>query len=147
MTPGIHPSNVKMRLRKKLAIRPVRSTARGGQTNQKKYRSAFMLSSRQIYEHNARPTTMFSVEKLLPKHSPGRYLSPSMDSPPAASLPPQVPDGAIGWFAKSCLTLIIAAVALVIICLFGRWFILTRFADRFTATQPAVVEVQQPTAP
>jgi len=70
-----------------------------------------------------------------------------MDSPPAASLPPQVPDGAIGWFAKSCLTLIIAAVALVIICLFGRWFILTRFADRFTATQPAVVEVQQPTAP
>src|SRR5207248_2399961 len=31
--------------------------------------------------------------------------------------------------------------------LFGRWFILTRFADRFTATQPAVIEVQQPAAP
>ena len=30
MTPGIHPSNVKMILRKKLAMRPVISTASGG---------------------------------------------------------------------------------------------------------------------
>jgi len=47
-------------------------------------------------------------------------------------------------FAKGCLTLIIAAVALVIICLSGGWFFLTRFANKFTATQPAAVEVRQP---
>src|SRR5205809_4183596 len=41
MTPGIQPSNVKIMLRKKLAIRPVMSTASGGKTTQKKYRSAF----------------------------------------------------------------------------------------------------------
>src|SRR6266571_7052540 len=39
MTPGIQPSKVKMRLRKKLAMRPVISTASGGSTTQKKYRS------------------------------------------------------------------------------------------------------------
>src|SRR4029453_1711879 len=43
--PGIQPSKVKMRLRKKLAIRPVKSTARGGNTTQKKYRSAFISAS------------------------------------------------------------------------------------------------------
>src|ERR1041385_1164351 len=42
MTPGIHPSKVKMMLRKKLAMRPVMSTASGGSTTQKKYRSAFI---------------------------------------------------------------------------------------------------------
>jgi len=42
MTPGIQPSNVKIRLRKKLAMRPVISTASGGKTTQKKYRSAFI---------------------------------------------------------------------------------------------------------
>src|ERR1043166_2270314 len=45
MTPGIQPSNVKMMLRKKLAMRPVISTASGGKTTQKKYRSAFTISS------------------------------------------------------------------------------------------------------
>jgi len=45
MTPGIQPSNVKMMLRKKLAMRPVISTASGGNTTQKKYRSAFTNSS------------------------------------------------------------------------------------------------------
>ena len=44
MTPGIQPSNVKMMLRKKLAMRPVISTASGGKTTQKKYRSAFISS-------------------------------------------------------------------------------------------------------
>src|SRR6266403_3417397 len=44
MTPGIHPSKVKMRLRKKLAMRPVISTASGGNTTQKKYRSAFITN-------------------------------------------------------------------------------------------------------
>src|SRR5207247_531466 len=44
MTPGIQPSNVKIRLRKKLAMRPVMSTATGGRTTQKKYRSAFIGS-------------------------------------------------------------------------------------------------------
>jgi len=33
---------------------------------------------------------------------------------------------------------------LVVICLSGGWFFLTRFADKFTATQPAAVEVRQP---
>jgi hypothetical protein len=51
----------------------------------------------------------------------------------------------MGCFAKGCLTLIIAAAALVVVCLFGGWFVLTRFADEFTATQPAMVEVRQPT--
>src|SRR4030095_1622756 len=45
MTPGIQPSKVKMRLRKKLAMRPVNSTASGGNTTQKKYRSAFIFLS------------------------------------------------------------------------------------------------------
>src|SRR6266513_5971835 len=45
MTPGIQPSNVKIMLRKKLAIRPVVSTASGGKTTQKKYRSAFITNS------------------------------------------------------------------------------------------------------
>src|SRR5437870_12514995 len=45
MTPGIHPSSVKMRLRKKLSKRPVKSTANGGKTTQKKYRNAFIVSS------------------------------------------------------------------------------------------------------
>src|SRR4249920_1868801 len=45
MTPGIQPSNVKIMLRKKLAIRPVMSTASGGKTTQKKYRSAFITNS------------------------------------------------------------------------------------------------------
>src|SRR5438552_8473997 len=45
MTPGIQPSKVKIRLRKKLAIRPVMSTATGGSTTQKKYRSAFIFGS------------------------------------------------------------------------------------------------------
>src|SRR5262245_22839356 len=45
MTPGIQPSNVKMILRKKLAMRPVISTANGGNTTQKKYRRAFTISS------------------------------------------------------------------------------------------------------
>src|SRR5215471_1078541 len=45
MTPGIQPSKVKMRLRKKLAMRPVSSTASGGNTTQKKYRSAFIAAS------------------------------------------------------------------------------------------------------
>src|SRR4029077_19300048 len=44
MTPGIQPSNVKIMLRKKLAIRPVMSTASGGKTTQKKYRSAFITN-------------------------------------------------------------------------------------------------------
>src|SRR2546423_1708897 len=44
MTPGIQPSKVKIMLRKKLAIRPVISTARGGNTTQKKYRSAFITN-------------------------------------------------------------------------------------------------------
>src|SRR6266568_3073607 len=44
MTPGIQPSKVKTRLRKKLAMRPVRSTASGGSTTQKKYRSAFITN-------------------------------------------------------------------------------------------------------
>src|SRR5881396_3128542 len=44
MTPGIQPSNVKIRLRKKLAIRPVMSTASGGKTTQKKYRSDFIFA-------------------------------------------------------------------------------------------------------
>src|SRR5207244_11591563 len=44
MTPGIQPSNVKIMLRKKLAIRPVMSTASGGKTTQKKYRSAFIAN-------------------------------------------------------------------------------------------------------
>src|SRR5262249_14480770 len=44
MTPGIQPSKVKMRLRKKLAMRPVISTASGGSTTQKKYRSAFIAN-------------------------------------------------------------------------------------------------------
>src|SRR5438270_8949999 len=43
MTPGIQPSNVKMMLSRKLAIRPVISTATGGNTTQKKYRKAFTL--------------------------------------------------------------------------------------------------------
>ncbi len=51
----------------------------------------------------------------------------------------------MGCFTKGCLAVIAAAVALVIICLCGGWFVLTRFADRFTTTQPAVVEVRQPT--
>src|SRR5882724_5353457 len=45
MTPGIQPSKVKIMLRKKLAIRPVMSTASGGKTTQKKYRSAFIANS------------------------------------------------------------------------------------------------------
>ena len=45
MTPGIQPSNVKMMLRKKLAMRPVISTASGGNTTQKKYRSAFITTT------------------------------------------------------------------------------------------------------
>src|SRR5207249_7815842 len=45
MTPGIQPSKVKIRLRKKLAIRPVMSTASGGKTTQKKYRSDFIPNS------------------------------------------------------------------------------------------------------
>src|SRR5215469_18884803 len=45
MTPGIQPSKVKIRLRKKLAIRPVNSTASGGSATQKKYRSAFIANS------------------------------------------------------------------------------------------------------
>src|SRR5207245_10119865 len=44
MTPGIQPSKVKIRLRKKLAMRPVISTASGGSTTQKKYRSAFITN-------------------------------------------------------------------------------------------------------
>jgi len=68
-----------------------------------------------------------------------------MDSPPPAPLPLPPPARGMGCFAKSCLTLIIVAVVLVIVCLCGGWFVLTRFADKFTATQPAMVEVQQPT--
>src|ERR1051325_7405825 len=45
MTPGIQPSSVKIRLRKKLAMRPVKRTASGGKTTQKKYRSAFIEDS------------------------------------------------------------------------------------------------------
>src|SRR2546422_11356078 len=44
MTPGIQPSKVKTKLRNKLAMRPVRSTASGGSTTQKKYRSAFITN-------------------------------------------------------------------------------------------------------
>ena len=50
----------------------------------------------------------------------------------------------MGCFAKGCLTLIIAAAALVVVCLFGGWFVLTRYADKFTATQPSMVQVRQP---
>jgi hypothetical protein len=42
MTPGNQPSKVKRILSKKLAMRPVMSTASGGKTTQKKYRSAFI---------------------------------------------------------------------------------------------------------
>src|SRR5207244_12644700 len=42
MTPGIQPSKVRRMLRKKLASRPVISTATGGSTTQKKYRNAFI---------------------------------------------------------------------------------------------------------
>lgn len=42
MTPGIHPNNVRIILRKKLPIRPVNKTASGGNTTQKKYRNAFI---------------------------------------------------------------------------------------------------------
>jgi hypothetical protein len=45
MTPGIQPSSVKIKLRKKLAMRPVISTASGGKITQKKYRSAFITQS------------------------------------------------------------------------------------------------------
>src|SRR5438270_6101789 len=90
---------------------------------------------------------MFSVEKFLPKRRSGRYLSPSMDSPPSAPLPPPPAPRArgMGCLAKGCLMLIVAAVALVIICLCGGWFVLTRFANKFTETQAAIVEVRRPT--
>jgi hypothetical protein len=51
----------------------------------------------------------------------------------------------MGCFAKGCLTLLVAAVVLVIVCLFGGWFILNRLVDKFTTTQPTPIEVQQPT--
>src|SRR5262249_15895233 len=53
MTPGIQPSKVKIRLRKKLPIRPVISTASGGKTTQKKYRSAFMTHASSSFESSS----------------------------------------------------------------------------------------------
>lgn len=60
---------------------------------------------------------------------------------PIPTLPP--PRG-MGCFAKGCLTLLIAAIVLVIVCLFGGWFIVNRLVDKFTSTQPAQIDVQQP---
>jgi len=64
-----------------------------------------------------------------------------MEQSAPAPIPP--PRG-MGCFAKGCLTLIIAAVVLVIVCLFGGWFILNRSIDKFTSTQPARIEILQP---
>src|SRR5258705_76469 len=77
MTPGIQPSNVKIMLRKKLAIRPVMSTASGGKTTQKKYRSAF------ITNFSSSPSSYSSgVGRLLAIY---RSLAFSYDSSPRPS--------------------------------------------------------------
>src|ERR1700757_13476 len=60
MTPGIQPSKVKIRLKKKLAIRPVINTASGGSTMQKKYRSAFITNS-----SSSASSCAFDVGRLL----------------------------------------------------------------------------------
>ncbi len=74
MTPGIQPSNVKMMLRKKLAIRPVMSTASGGKTTQKKYRSAFIYSSPSLAapepgERGSASSCSFGVVRLARENS------------------------------------------------------------------------------
>src|SRR5215471_13644469 len=61
MTPGIHPSNVKIKLRKKLAMRPVNSTARGGKITQKKYRSAFMTHPSAFFEFSSSSLCDFPI--------------------------------------------------------------------------------------
>jgi hypothetical protein len=86
---------------------------------------------------------MFSAQKFLPISRLVRYLSPLMEQSAPAPIPP--PPRGMGCFAKGCLTLLVAAVVLVIVCLFGGWFILNRLVDQFTGTQPQAIEVLQPT--
>src|SRR6266496_276435 len=76
MTPGIQPSNVKIRLRKKLAIRPVMSTASGGKTTQKKYRSAFITNFFSSYYSG--------VGRLLAIYRSWTFSSDSRPPPSAA---------------------------------------------------------------
>src|SRR5215469_18191575 len=68
MTPGIQPSNVKIRLRKKLAMRPVKSTANGGKTTQKKYRSAFIANSSPSALSLSSSALAFPVQSSVIRH-------------------------------------------------------------------------------
>src|ERR1043166_655832 len=75
MTPGIQPSKVKMRLRKKLAMRPVISTASGGSTTQKKYRRAFIWKSSSSASASALERGAFSCDLRPPQSAPRNLRS------------------------------------------------------------------------
>jgi hypothetical protein len=68
-----------------------------------------------------------------------------MEQSAPAPIPPLPPPREMGCFAKGCLTLLVGAVVLVIVCLLGGWFVLNRLVDQFTGTQPQAIEVLQPT--
>src|SRR5206468_1418338 len=76
MTPEIQPSKVKMRLRKKLAIRPVKSTASGGSSTQKKYRSAFISAGRNLRSPYLRrnPRTSAIPESCFSNNFAGLFI-------------------------------------------------------------------------
>src|SRR6266581_4937725 len=84
MTPGIPPSNVKIRLRKKLPMRPVMSTASGGKTTQKKYRSAFIFALLSLASASGVGRWASDVARLLAIYRRWVFSSDSYPPPSAA---------------------------------------------------------------
>src|SRR5207237_9770226 len=67
-----------------------------------------------------------------------------MEAPPIMQTPPPAPSG-MGCFAKGCLTLIIAGLALVAVFVGGTFFVLNRALNVFTSTQPVQIQLRQAT--
>ena len=68
---------------------------------------------------------------------------PTPPSSSPLSFPP--PRQGMGCFAKGCLTLIIAGIAFLAICIFGGWWFLNRLINQYTSSESANIEVTQPT--
>ena len=73
--------------------------------------------------------------KTLPNGSDFDYLWPAMEAPPKQGM---------GCFAKGCLTLVIIVFVLVGAVAGGAWFLYGKAINIFTSTQPADIQIEEP---
>src|SRR5437870_10143828 len=69
-----------------------------------------------------------------------------METSPSPNAPPPIPSRqGMGCFARGCLTLIIALFVLGVVVIGGAWLLYGKAINVFTASQPASIQIEQPT--